>query len=1041
MPNIIGEGFSKYVLDQIEMRESKLGAAVRDEENVAWQFGRTSWVKMASGVDIKDLTRFNQTALGGLTAKEIGDARLAKKFVLFNGTSDEGKNIQRSGLYRLDDVIKENPLNEAAYGLGGLEFGLRPMPGIQSVNITSGPRGSLRFAEVKMKAWNRAQFEIIDTLYLRLGFTVLVEWGHSNYFDNNGKYQGDNKCSIVDDFLEGKALQTYSEYGIIKGQELGQYEVLSLIRAKRQESDGNYDALYGKISNFSWNYQKDGSYEITVKVVSMGDVIESLKINSLAAGQNLDKVPSELERFKTLNKLQQESAAINALQVTKGRVLTAEELKTAVADYTKILEEAQAKKDEEQQKLLETSAGVIKSYKDKHDIGAMLYQVQQNLESVGQVGRGMSRKYYGVSGKADAIKQIWSGKDATYYIRLGSFLQWYQLTKMVVVKKGNPLVKIDFDTDSNFMFFANYQASADPRICMVSLTYNLSTGGSLDIFKFGEPFLEAAGGPGKIMNIYLNFEFILQTLDNVIDENGKVPVLAFFEGLCSGINSALGNVNKLSVVVDEETNIIRFIDEVPLPQRDDLLKKQNRSTQQGLFSLYGFRQVGKETRGTFVTDFNIQTELSKETAAMISIGAQANGKVVGEDATAFSAWNSGLIDRIEPTKLDPNANADDSPETLFKDAWKNYFSFLNDMGTVNAELPVWNEQNMDTYTSFMSTMLQYNEALNAVKQKKASPTIGFLPVNLSLTMDGLSGMKVYQKFSVDSTFLPSNYPTSLQFIIKTIGHTIQNNKWETKIESLVVPTSVSKTGEEKPAGRDSRQEERGSPSSNSSNTLREYKAPPGTQCGVVKKTDTNKKTIVERVIQYLEGGYYNPVFHYHGSDPRYAASGETMFGIDRKAGLPESKYVRSANFWNEVDRLRGGLRWKWNFIPDEPVRSKLIGLAADYILPSFERSFNSYVGTHPVRRVIESDGRLLFHFVYAQYNGPAWLKGWAKLAKQSYDAGTTSSDGLLTILLDDRSSGGYQAYKLGTGKNLGKQSASLIAQGGAKIKKLVGIGC
>ncbi len=90
---------------------------------------------------------------------------------------------------------------------------------------------------------------------------------------------------------------------------------------------------------------------------------------------------------------------------------------------------------------------------------------------------------------------------------------------------------------------------------------------------------------------------------------------------------------------------------------------------------------------------------------------------------------------------------------------------------------------------------------------------------------------------------------------------------------------------------------------------------------------------------------------------------------------------------------------------------------------------------------MKGDGRLLFHFVYAQYNGPAWLKGWAKLAKQSYDAGTTTSDGLLTILLDDRSSGGYKAYKLGTGKNLGKPSASLIAQGGAKIKKLVGIGC
>ena len=1043
MPNIIGEGFSDYVLDQIRIRETKLGAAVRDEENIAWQFGKTAWTKLASGVDVKDLTRFNNTALGGLTAKEIGDAKLAKKFVLFNGTANEAqKNVQRSGLYRLQDVVQESPLNNAAYGLGGLEFGLRPMPGIQSVNITSGPRGSLRFGEVKIKAWNRAQFEIIDTLYLRLGFTVLLEWGHSNYYTNDGKYQGTADNSKVDEFQQGKVLNDrYKTYGLYKNQELGQYEVLTLLRAQRQISNGNYDALYGKVSNFNWSYQKDGSYDITIKIVSMGDVIESLKINSLSSAGSLgDAKSAPASEFAKLNKEQQESQAFSYFQKQKGRALTAEELKTAVADYTKVLEEQQAKIEAEKAEELKTSAGVIKSYKDKHDIGAMLYTVQQNLDAVpAPAGRGMWRKYYGISGKADAVKQAWSGKDATYYIRLGSFLQWYELAKMVRGKDNKPLISIDYDTDSNYMFFANYQMSADPRICMAALSYTLDTGGTLDIFKYGEPFLVQKGGPGLIMNVYLNFEFLLQTIDNVMDENGKVPVLGFFDAICQGINNALGNVNKLSVSVDEESNIIRFRDDVQIPQRDELLKQAGRSTTEGMFSLYGFRQEKGDTRGTFVTDFSITTELSKETAAMITIGAQANGKVVGEDATAFSRWNSGLIDRIEPTKFDPNVKPEAPLQDLFPNAWANYQTFLNDMGTVNAELPIWNEENMNSYQSFMSTMLQYNEALNAVKEKKASPTIGFLPINLSLTMDGLSGMKVYQKFSVDSTFLPSNYPTSLQFIIKTIGHTIQNNKWETKIESLVVPASVSKTNEAKPTGKDNRQAERGSPDNSSANTLAEYKAPPGTVCGVIKKTDINKKQIIERVIQYLEGGYYNPSLHsVGGGDSRYSTSGETMFGIDRNY---TNKGAAATAFWKYVDEQRAGSRWKWNFIPADPVRTTMTGLAADIILPNVERSFRLYLKDPNIMNLINSDGRLLFHFVYAQYNGPAWFKGWAKLAKNAYAQGSTTSDALLKVLIDDRVSGGYQAYKLGTGNNLGKGSASLIAQGGAKIQKLIGLKC
>jgi hypothetical protein len=60
-------------------------------------------------------------------------------------------------------------------------------------------------------------------------------------------------------------------------------------------------------------------------------------------------------------------------------------------------------------------------------------------------------------------------------------------------------------------------------------------------------------------------------------------------------------------------------------------------------------------------------------------------------------------------------------------------------------------------------------------------------------MDGLSGMKVFQKFDLDSSYLPSNYPGAVEILIKGISHTIQNNIWDTTIESVIVGKSSVKS--------------------------------------------------------------------------------------------------------------------------------------------------------------------------------------------------------------------------------------------------------
>ena len=75
------------------------------------------------------------------------------------------------------------------------------MPGIESVNITNLDRGSIKRATIQLKAHNKQQFDIIDALYLRLGYTVLLEFGDSNYFDNSGDYTSMGPTLIEKEFF------------------------------------------------------------------------------------------------------------------------------------------------------------------------------------------------------------------------------------------------------------------------------------------------------------------------------------------------------------------------------------------------------------------------------------------------------------------------------------------------------------------------------------------------------------------------------------------------------------------------------------------------------------------------------------------------------------------------------------------------------------------------------------------------------------------------------------------------------------------------
>ena len=412
MSNIIGEGFDPFVNEQINTRQRILGSVNKSPEQIVWENSKTSFVKLVSSADIINLTG---SFGGGFTEGK----QLAEKYVLFNGVTDEIpttnpgiENFQRSGI-----DTRNASVNMGAYGLGGTEWGLQPKPGIISADVRSETMGSLRTGTVQIKANNKNHFDIISTLYLRIGYTMLLEWGNTSYFNNDGVYTTDNITSLADSFLSKKY-----NFGYIKtelGTDVVTYNnLLTAVSIQQKYTNGNYDALIGKVVNYSWVFNRDGSYTITIILRSAGDVIEALKTNIL--------LPGALPTTATTTE--------NAPNASK----TAEE--------------------------------TIVAFAQSSTIGAKFAEIQKLIPFDGlftKANGGLNTYSLEGSSFVDYFSQKYTSGQTQYFVRFGTFLKLLEDIAIPVIENGNEkIIKVgDTNSDKILIYSPPRQVPSDPRIC------------------------------------------------------------------------------------------------------------------------------------------------------------------------------------------------------------------------------------------------------------------------------------------------------------------------------------------------------------------------------------------------------------------------------------------------------------------------------------------------------------------------------------------------------------------------------------------------
>lgn len=629
--NIAGSPFLPFVKKQIELRKNLISKENRTTQDLLWLNNKNAWIRVSSGVDVAD---------GNINFPNESGNKLSKKYILQAGLTDYSNNS-----FNLREGLGDN----GAYGIGSTQsFGYKPMPGVTGLSIkTGGKLGTLREATIEFTCYNLEQLNIMDALYMKLGFNLLIEWGHIPFLNNNGELETN---PIPLDF-----------YNKINSKE----ELMIEIQKKRVDHSGNYDAMWGTIKNFSYTFEGNGEFKCKVDLVGAGDVLESLKINQSGTINSLNLSEKEMNSpYSVIS-----DANLSLLNEVLYKIFT-KDIETINIDsaikweysseyYTLI---------NPYFKKLNISLESIDSYNSNTDILAKYgYQysiINQSNTIKGNGGNNVNipiikkpLSFYSRTIIGYDIDDAGVGNDIKekglpqVYITLGHLLVLimatgglYDKSKITSDASIKPYFYIDVNPETNRCYTFPGHCSLDPTICLIAsekLPFNIDST-VLNKLRAMYPFYDETSQNygGKFMWTLVNINFITSILSKYqkSDNKGDVNFVDFIQDILNGISKACGGFNEFRIVPDDDTRCIRIFDD----------KRNSPPLKSGSKSPYTVIPVlGKDS---LAYSFNYTSKISPNTATQIVIGAQAQPSNLGEEALAFSHLSKGLINRLSPAR-------------------------------------------------------------------------------------------------------------------------------------------------------------------------------------------------------------------------------------------------------------------------------------------------------------------------------------------------------------------------------------------------------
>ena len=757
----IGQPIREGVVRQIEARQKKMESMKRGtDEALNYMASRNAWIKVSSSVN----TLSDSEAVASMFKKgSTGDETKAKNNVLYSFGLD--KNGREGGDFissadGTDRSINSGGLDKGGFKLGGAYTktstqGIRPNPGVTGFTAKSkGTYGTLRECTVNFNVYSLEDLELMNDLYFRPGYTMLVEWGHTSYILDNGV--PNSEILVVQDYFKN-------------GHD--QYDIQEQIVKLQKKTNYNYDAICGFVKNFNYSFVNPGYYECSIDVIARGEVIESLMsdfdpISHFGAEHFSDK---DDEKGKS-----QRKSAFHFICETLNDMNEGDEITKA-----EILDE------------VDTLGPYILD-------DAVFPSFKQDLADTGMIFEDTVRMVYiTIRDLLHIFNQAIMPKDSNNdNTKLTGFNIRYNHERVSDTGDVTEIV------NTNFLKIDNH-FSIDPYICFL---YDLAqadnlknevrlvigglfsgggggiTGGN-DIQKTVQKRAEKAhnnsgldaryqDGKNSILDISVSTHYILEILDTMYDKDGNTDkgVVDFFKPFLAGINDALGGINELDLYFNEDDQLFYVVD-----RKLDTPRKCPRINVTGLDSI--------------VQDLSISSKISNEMASMISISAQPTVTESNEDKFyQMFKWNKGKVDRIVAFKdqRDTEKGSKKGSEATPDRKQEQYESWIEDIDDTFGRFCNRFARNMkyrksdhDALRSFHKSWSQ--EQLFQDKNAKGDPIPGVIPLEVGLKLDGIAGLRVAEAFYINGTdIIPKQYE-KFGYIITSLSHTIEQNRWVTDI--------------------------------------------------------------------------------------------------------------------------------------------------------------------------------------------------------------------------------------------------------------------
>ena len=848
--NIVGTGLLDYVQTQITEREQIVNQPTRTPDQLQWLTNRTGWFRLSSGVDFNPAPKPPITTLEGPGRGKEGPANLvevfnpegysdnlAKQYVLQSGTVSTTDG---------NDINLKKGFSET-YSQGETDkLGYKPMPGITGVKVGTGGRWqTLMQADIDFVCYDLDQLDIMTKLYMSLGTSLFLEWGHTPYIDNNGTLQ--------------KNIRPINFFSFDDKDEL-----LQAITKKRQDTFGNYDGMVGTVYNFDYKSNNDGSYNCSVKLMGPGGMLESLKINGsinidFDAGKNIEaeKYSSTLgnalyalhnylskrdDLFKTeriayssvgpsLVKSDFSTAKFGKIEpkdffkgepennVWSGIEETLEttnwgELLNSIysaATYNKVFFN---KNNSEVEYKLDVQPPALPSPLSNFSAFGNAYQLVMGLKSP-ELNDGLNTiptDFY--SGYANILKTEEKENQIGTYITLGHLFALIQhIGVFTETKEGitldaspdtstcKPIVYLDYHPDNTEILTGPLECSVDPTKCLIpwSPTEKPSSFfAPLDIDSDSKE--EWWGGLDKLGNKFKNFV-------NYPDKNKVNPVLGdSFMGkvfnILVNLKFAYTTLESLSNNEDKSVNLIEYVNAIldginlSLGQVNNLRAfvgddgKVLRIIDENVVEpLVPEKMISIPNFGlkSTVYDYGFSSKITPKLASQIVIAAQARDtggvKQFSEDVLSYQSMNVGIVDRFSTTKLPAviSKSTKDNTGKLRKTYQKLYDHIYYCYSADDSA-------NLGLKINSISSLINTFSSLQGIRKKTNSKTAGtaLIPLEFNLTMDGLAGVLPYNAFLVPNNRLPKSYRNRVAFCVFSINHNLDDNRWTTTLRGQTI---------------------------------------------------------------------------------------------------------------------------------------------------------------------------------------------------------------------------------------------------------------